>query len=197
MLSNLDSHGHACDRKWHRVMSLLSQGCKYGSSLSPQYVYVIFMEKTMKPSMCFKTYYIPFCDPIEPLLRPLGSILGPRSHLDASWGHVGGHMSHLGTSWGHLGRPWGAPGVSLRLSWHLLSHLEASGSIWRPPGEDLGTILEPLGCHFAYCGSIFAWCWFHFGIKFEIQSHVWRHITFTQVNIFFECFIQYTYTMST
>ena len=52
------------------------------------------------------------------------------------WGHLGGRVSHLGTYLSHLGNPWGALGASLKPSWRLLSHLEASWLIWRPPRLD-------------------------------------------------------------
>ena len=145
-LANLEAHVHACARRWHHVMSLMSQGSKNGTILSPHF----------ESRMFFETYYVPFGYPIWLHWTPLGAILGPSwghlgsfwGHLGPSWGYVVGHMNHLGTSLGHLGRPWGALGASSRPSWHPLSHLEASWPIWKLPGEHLGTIWGAFGCHF-------------------------------------------------
>ena len=106
MLANLDSHVHACDRKWHHVMSLMSQGSKHGAILSPQYVTII--EKKSMKIWCFSkrtvshfgTQVAPFCILLGPSWAHLGATLGPFGAILAPLGVM------LGTIWailGHLG----------------------------------------------------------------------------------------------
>ena len=57
----------------------------------------------------------------------------------------------LGSSLGGLEDPWGTLGTYLGPSWHLLNHLEAFWSIWRPPGK---LLWGPFGWQVAHLGSI-------------------------------------------
>ena len=136
---------------------------------------------------------------LEPWWGHLGSLW---SHLDPSPGHCWGHMAHLGMSLGHLGNPWGALGASLRSSWRLLSLLETSWPIWRPPGKHLGGSLQPFGCHSGailnHFGNICELFLYHFGIilthsvsfsRKKNNYYMFQHVSVLMHFAFFELFL--------